>query len=109
MPLYMTIVLELLQDQYPALHERLRKERNLLESVNLHAAALKRYQEIWMDRLALAKPGSEESQIASEALELGIEDLREDLRSESQTESDDAETFSLDAAMAYLIHRMPQG
>jgi hypothetical protein len=109
MPPYMTMVLELLKDQYAALHERLRQERKLLEIVNLHAAALKRYHEIRMDRLALAKPGSEESQIASEALELGIEDLREDLRFVSQMENGDAETFSLDVAMAYLSHRMPQG
>ncbi len=38
---YKTIVLELLQEQYPALHEKLRKERTLLAALDDYAAALK--------------------------------------------------------------------
>jgi hypothetical protein len=106
---YKTITLELIQDQYPALHERLRATRMLLTALDLHAAALKRYHQTRMEELSLARPESEEMQIACEALELAIEDLRDDLRSESQTESDDAETFCLDAAMAFLSHPTPQG
>jgi hypothetical protein len=104
---YKTITLELLQDQYPPLHERLRQERKLLEAMELHAAALKRYHETWMDRLALAKPGNEESQIAAEALELAIEDLKEDLRSESPPDGSQTEEPSLEAAMAYLRRHTP--
>jgi hypothetical protein len=104
---YKTITLELIQDQYPALHERLRASRMLLSAADLHAAALERYHNTRMDQLFLARPGSEDSQIASEALELAIEDLKEDLRSESPTDDGSAEELSLEAAMAYLRRHTP--
>ena len=105
--LYKTIVLELLQEQYPKLHEQLRASRTLLSTVNLQAVALKRYHEDRLDRLALAKPGREESQIASEALELALIDLREDLPSESAANDAATETLSLDAAMTFIRRHTP--
>lgn len=108
MPLYKTIVLELLKDQYPVLHERLRQERKLLEAVDRYAIKLKAAHLIWMEQLRQVNPLSAEEAISSEALELAIEHLQGHLPSEPET-GDDAETFSLDAAMAFLNHRMPQG
>ena len=108
MPLYKTIVLELLKDQYPALHERLRQERKLLEAVDSYAIKLNAAHLTWMDQLRQANPQGAEETISSEALELAIEHLQGILPSEPETD-DDAETFSLDAAMAFLNHPTPQG
>lgn len=104
---YKTIALELIQYQYPALHERLRSSRTLLSQMDLHATALKRYHETRMDQLTQARPGGDESQIASEALALAIEELKEDLRSESPQDGDATEPLSLDAAMSYVRRRTP--
>jgi hypothetical protein len=104
--LYKTIVLEFLQDQYPQLSERLRAQRMLLATVNLQAAALKRYHETWMDRLALVKPGDDESLIASEALALAVEDLRGNFGSEPEN-GEDAETSTLGGAMMLHSYPMP--
>jgi hypothetical protein len=104
---YKTIVLELLQEQYPKLHDQLRASRTLLSTIDLQAAALKRYHEDRMDQIAQAKPGREESQIASEALELALEDLRDNLPSESATDDDATEPLSLDAAMAFIRNHTP--
>ena len=71
--LYKTIILELLQDQYPKLHERLRASRTLLSTLDQQATALKRYHEDWMDELSTGEAGQRSGQIASEALELAIE------------------------------------
>ena len=62
---YKTIVLEFLQEQYPALHERLRASRTLLQEMERHASSLKRHHETWMDQLAVTKPDSDPIQIAS--------------------------------------------
>jgi hypothetical protein len=102
---YKTIVLEFIQYQ-PELYERLRASRTLLSAVNLQAVALKRYHETWMDQLSQAKPDSDPSLIASQALELALEDLREDLPSESLPD-ETAEPLSLDAAMAFLRRHSP--
>lgn len=96
---YKTIILELLQEQYPQLHERLRSTRTLLATVESQAAALKRYHEDRMDRLTLAKPDNDPMQIASAALELAVEDLKSDLPCESLP-ADTGEPFSLDATTA---------
>jgi hypothetical protein len=104
---YKTMVLALLQDQYPALHERLRQSRSLLQATEDYALSLKRHHESWMDRLALSKPDSDPAQIASQALELALEDLRDDLLCESApTDTGDA-PLSLDAAMSYLRNHTP--
>jgi hypothetical protein len=104
--LYKTIVLELLQEQHPALHERLRQERMLLQALNDYAIALKRHHETWIDRLATKRPDSEANQIASEAMELALVDLREDLPSESAPDATDT-LFSLDEAMAFVRRATP--
>ena len=104
---YKTIVLELIQDQYPALHERLRSSRTLLSTLELQAAALKRYHEDRMDRLAQARADLDPIMIASQALELAIQDLRDGLPSESPPSGSETESLSLDEAMAALRRVTP--
>ena len=106
MAAYMTIAHEMIQEQCPALHEQLCRNRTLLATVNDAAIALKRFHETWMDQLSQSKPDSDPIQIASQALELALEDLRQDLLSASE-ESGAAEPFSLDAAMSYVRHHTP--
>ena len=96
---YKTIVLELLQ-QRPTLHEQLRSQRMLLPTLERCASELKTRHEALKARLSQATPGSSESQIASEALEIALTELVESLPSESPPEQN--EPLSLDAAMAFI-------
>jgi hypothetical protein len=98
---YKTLVHELLQDRYPALHERLRRERTLLMTLDRLAIELKDAHVAWRNRLRRASPGRDYGQIMSEALELAIEQLQAHLRSESEASDADA-TFNLDEAMASI-------
>lgn len=96
---YKTIVLELLQ-QRPEMHEQLRKDRKLLTTMESHARDLKSSHEAWKETLSKERPGSDPSQIASEALEMALKELEDRLSAESH--SSDSETLSLDAAMASI-------
>jgi hypothetical protein len=96
--LYKTIILELLQ-QRPEMHEQLRKERKLLPALELYTKELKSSHEAWKEVLTQAKPDSDPSQIASEALEMALKELEERLPSASP---DDSTPLSLDAAMAFI-------
>ncbi len=96
---YKTIVLELLQQQ-PEIHERLRLTRRLRPTLETCAKELKASHEAWKETLSQAKPGSDPSQIASEALEMALKELEHRLPSASHQE--DNEALSLDAAMAHL-------
>jgi hypothetical protein len=96
---YKTIILELLE-QRPQMHEELRKERKLLPGLELYSKELTTSHETWKERLAQAKPGSDPSQIATEALELALKDLEDSLPSASPRE--ESESLSLDEAMAQI-------
>jgi len=98
---YKTIVHELLQDRYPALHERLRRERTLLATLDRLAIELKDAHVARMREMGRARPARNFDQIAIEALELATEDLQRRLPSESPPD-ETAERLTLDAAMAYL-------
>ena len=78
------IVLELIQQEYPAFHERLRSNRMLLQAMNDYATALRSSHLTWMDELKQANPGFDESQLSSEALEMAIQALKEALPSEAR-------------------------
>lgn len=101
---YKTIVLELLQ-QHPEIHEQLRSRRMLLATLDLHARQLKTSHEAWKRRLSRAKPGSDPSQTASEALEMALQEL--DDRLTSGLPPHRSEPLSLDAAMAFVRGRTP--
>jgi len=97
---YKTIVLELLRER-TKLHEQLRLTRRLLPTLETCALELKASHESWKATLASANPGSDPSQIASEALELATKELEDRLPSEPQP--DDMEPLSLDKAMAFVL------
>src|SRR5262249_27503598 len=102
---YKTIVLELLQ-QRTELHEQLRKERKLLETVELMAVELKASHELLMAQLQEARPGSDPQQISSEAFEMALSYLEDRLPPVSPM--DDHEELSLNGAMAYLRNHSPK-
>ncbi len=100
---YKTIVHELLEQQ-PELHEQLRLTRRLLPTIETLAKQLKGSHEVWKETLTQAKPDSDPSQIASEAMELAVKELEDRLQSASQ--QDDRELPTLDQAMAFLVGPM---
>jgi hypothetical protein len=100
---YKTIVLELLQECHPRLHERLRRERTLLWALNAYAAYLRARHHAWMEVLHTARPGSAPNQIASEALEMALAELEERLRHESSTDA----AGSTPAEEAMAVPRRP--
>jgi hypothetical protein len=103
---YKTIVLELLKER-TELHEQLRQTRRLLPTLETCSRELKASHETWMETLTQANPGSDPSQIASEALELAIRELEDRLPSASKADED--ETLSLDQAMASVASRTSRG
>jgi hypothetical protein len=101
---YKTIVMELINDQ-PELAVQLRGKKQMLATIETYAVELKNRHEAWKEELSQTRPGSHPSQIASDALERAIEELRDHLPSVSVT--DEAEALSLEAAMAYLRRHSP--
>jgi hypothetical protein len=103
---YKTMVLELLQ-QRPRVHDRLRRQRLLLPTMELYARELKDLHEGWKQHLAETNPDSDESQTASQALELALKELEGCLPSDSSLEA--ADRPSLDDFMTYLRDHTPPG
>ncbi len=103
---YKTIILELLQ-QRPQMHEQLRKDRKLLTTLESYAKELKTSHEAWKEVLTQEKPDSDPSQIVSAALEIALQELRDRLLTALPT--DDHETHSLDAAMAFIRNPSSRG
>jgi len=103
---YKTIIHELLQ-QRTEMHDQLRKERKLLPAMELYARELKRNHEAWKETLSQLMPGSDPSQIASEALEIALKEVEDRLPSGSHP--DDKEALSLDEAMAFIQGRTSRG
>jgi hypothetical protein len=93
------MVLELLQ-QNPEIHDHLRSKRVLLTALGFWASRLKASHESWKDRLLRVRPGSDPSQIASEALEFALRELEDSLISPSP--SGENGPRSLEAAMAAM-------
>lgn len=101
---YKTMVLELLQ-QCPEIHDQLRCRRMLLPTLERYAAQLKTRHEAWKNHLSQEKPGSDPSQITSEALEIALQELEDSLPSASPP--DETEPLSLEAAMAFIRRHTP--
>ena len=97
---YKTIIHEMLQER-PQLREQLRKSHKLLPTLELYARELKTSHEAWMEMLTQVRPGSDPSQIASEAMEMALKEMGDRLPSGSQPNEDEA--LSLDEAMAFLL------
>jgi hypothetical protein len=99
---YKTIVLELLRER-TELHEQLRLTRRLLPTLETCSQQLRTSHQTWKETLASSNPGSDPIQIASEALELAVKELKDLLPTDSQ--ADARETLSLDSAMAFVGSR----
>ena len=101
---YKTIILELIQDR-PELYEALRTSKRLLPALDTYAIDLKNSHEAWKARIAQTRGGSDPMQVASEAMELAIEEFQEHLPCDSP--SDGEEPLSLDAAMRFIRRATP--
>jgi hypothetical protein len=102
--LYHTIVHQLLE-LYPELHEQLRKQRQLLQTIENYARDLKTRHEELKEQLAMAKPASSYMQIANEALEIALQELEDSLP--PAFPPDDSQAFSLEDAMTFIRKHTP--
>ena len=103
--LYKTILLELIESR-PELHARLKHQKAVQATVERLALDLKSRHAEWMDSLQQSNPDLDPIQLASQAGELALQEIEEQLEDETP-ETD--ETFSLDGAMAYLQRRSSNG
>ena len=97
---YKTIVLELLE-QRTELYAQLRKTRQLLPTMEALATELRDRHMVLTASLTQAHPGSDPSQIPSQALELACKELEDRLPFASH--QDETEALSLDKAMAHIL------
>jgi hypothetical protein len=100
---YKTIALTLIQD-CPERYERLRSTKRPLTAMDAYALDLKNSHERWKEEIARKRPGSDPSQISSEALELAIEDLRHSL---SASGASGEESPPLEPAMTFIRRHTP--
>jgi hypothetical protein len=98
---YKTIIHEMLQ-QRPQMHDQLRKSRKLLPTLERYARELKTNHQAWKEMLGQMRPDSNQSQIASEALEMALKEMED--RLPSALSQDGNEPQVLDAAMLFLRH-----
>jgi hypothetical protein len=103
---YKTIILELLQ-QRTQMHERLRKERKLLTTMETLAGELRTRHQFWTEIFTSASPDSNHSQVSSEALEMALKELEDRLPHASP--ADEEAALSLDRAMASVLNRTSRG
>jgi hypothetical protein len=102
---YKTIIHALLTRR-TLLHERLRRHRQLLPAMERLSRQLKERHEFWMATLSHSDLNSDPVQISSQALELALREVEDQLPPESEGNED--ETLSLDAAMAFLGKASPK-
>ena len=102
--LYKTIVLGLLE-QRPEIHDQLRKSRMLLKAMEFYAGELKALHEGWTRHLSERRPDSDESQIASEALEIALQELEGCLPAASSPEASGQPT--VEDLLAFLKEATP--
>ena len=93
---YKTIALELLEQSAQRQKQAARKPVTLA-LLELYALELKRSHEAIKEALAKAKPGSDEKQIASEAMEIVVKELEDHLLADSPAGGDSP--ISLDGAI----------
>jgi hypothetical protein len=103
---YKTIIHELLQ-QRPQIHDQLRKDRKLLPALEFYARELRTSHEAWIEVYSQARPGSNPSQIASEALEMALGEMVEHLDSASSPTGNNP--LTLDGAMAFVRRPTSRG
>ncbi len=100
---YKTICLQMIQDR-PEMYDRLLSQRSLLSTLDRLSSELRTSHQTWKGLLSQTKPGSSESQIASEALELALQQLASSFASPPAEED---EPFPLEDAMAFIRRPTP--
>ena len=103
---YKTMALELLRER-TELYEELRLTRRLLPRLEDLAKDLKASHENWKQALTETKPGSEPSQVASEAIEMALKELED--RLPPAVPGDEQEPLSLETAMAFVRSHTSSG
>ena len=103
---YKTIILQLLE-QNPQLRVQLKRDRQMLPTMERYARELKTRHEAWKETLTQTMPGSDASRIASAALEIALKEVEDCLPNGSHP--DDKEALSLDEAMAFIQGRTSRG
>lgn len=103
---YKTIMLALLE-QSPTLHHELKTNRQLLSTLNCMASELKTRHAYWIEALSQERPSSAPQQIASEALEIAVQEMQDTFPDASPQSAPLPEPFSLDAAMTVLRRHTP--
>ena len=101
---YKSIVLQLLEQQ-PEIYNQLRRQKQVLPTMEHYARELRSLHLAWQETLAQATPGSDPSQIASEALEMATAELEHRLPPASPP--DDPDLLSLDQGMAFVLNPTP--
>jgi hypothetical protein len=102
---YKNIVLKMLKHR-PQMHDQLRKERQLLATMEQYARELKASHQAWIALLKPLRPGSNPILVNSEALELALKELEDRLPSVSP-ESEQESVF-LNAAMLFKLRHSPR-
>jgi hypothetical protein len=101
---YKTMILQYLR-QRPEIHNQLKSKRTLLPTLERWATELKTRHQTWKEQLSQAKPGSDPSQIASEALEFAFQELKDCLMPETRQRKN--QPLSLDEVMAFIRREKP--
>jgi hypothetical protein len=103
---YKTMIHELLL-QRPQMCAELRKNRQLMPTLERYARELKTSHEAWQEMLRQMRPNSDPGQIAGEALELALKEIEERLPDDSPDQATGRQV--LDAAMLFLRHHSSRG
>jgi len=103
---YQTIMLSLLEES-PTLHHSLCVSRSLLPTLEHTARTLKDRHAYWISALSQEQPERTPEQIASQALEIAVQEMRDALPAESSPSDSLPEPLSLDAAMNFLRQHTP--
>ena len=103
---YKTMALELLRERTD-LYEQLRLTHRLLPTLETLGTELKASHESWKQVLAKAKPGSEPSQLASEAMEMALKELED--RLPPAVPGNEQASLSLEKAMAFVQSHTSNG
>ena len=102
---YKTIVMELLE-QNPELHNQLKQNQKLLETIDAMALELKSNHEQMIAELVEQQPDDAYSVICSQATEIAIAELQQRLAPMSEQET--GEAMSLDQIIASVMQHSPR-
>jgi hypothetical protein len=101
---YKTMALKVLR-QNPELYQRLHSTRRFLPTLRLFAMKLKLSHKVWKKVLSRSAPGPDKGQIAGEALEQALLDLK-DFMGKNFPPEEESEPLTAEGPKAFIIARM---